>query len=262
MEQVIILKEKEQNISYINSQTAKNGYKEEKLVCQDLNNNPIIRNALSKTLGHDYDECEKIGGTGKSDIKSKNNVLKAQIKKCKKGQFQQLARHNLNHVIEHIPQLTEASQILKDLCEYPLLPNETHVDKSLKLKKLNSSNYTPEELDNFFKILNNNVEHILKYAFLGQDEENQPDYVITVQCTKDNKRVAITAFKIQDAINYLQTLRFKVSPRKTVIYLGEDGIISLQRKGGDSGKKSSNNIQIKIKPCELIDKIPHSKHKL
>ena len=262
MEQVIIPKEKEQNISYINSQTAKNGYLQEELVCQDLNNNPIIRNALSKTLGHDYDECEKIGGTGKSDIKSKNNVLKAQIKKCKKGQFQQLDRHNLNHVIEHIPQLTEASQILKDLCEYPLLPNQTHVDKSFKLKKLNSSNYTPEELNNFLEILNNNVGHILKYAFLGQDEENQPKYVIAVECTKDGERDTITAFKIQDAINHLQTLRFKVSPRKTGIYLGEDGIISLQRKGGDSGKKSSNNMQIKIKPCELINKIPHSKHKL
>jgi hypothetical protein len=243
------------------SEIAINGYIEEAKVCQDLNN-PIIKGALSETLGNDYDECYRCRDGGKSDIKSKNNILKAQIKKCKKGQFQQLDRHNLNHVFEHIPTIKPASQILKDLFEYPLLPNETHVDKSLKLKKLNSLNYTPEELDNFFKILNNNVEHILKYAFLGQNEENQPDYVITVQCTKDNQRVAITAFKIQDAINYLKTLRFKVSPRKTVIYLGEDGIISLQRKGGDKEKKSSNNMQIKIKPCELIDKIPHSKHKL
>ena len=33
-------------------------------------------------------------------------------------------------LIKNIPELEEVSQILKDLFEYPLLPNGTHVDKS------------------------------------------------------------------------------------------------------------------------------------
>lgn len=255
-------KMKAKSISQINSETAKNGYKEERLVCQDLNNNPIIKQALSSILGNDYNECEKIAGTGKSDIKSKNNILKAQIKKCCSGRFQQLDRHKVSQVIEHIPQLTEVSQILKDLFEKPLLPDQKHVDKSKDITKLCTSNYSQKTLDKFFTILNNNVEKIIKYAFLGPDEEDKPDYVIAVQYTKDNKRDTIIAFKIQDAINYLKTLKFIVSPWKTVIYLGKNGIISLQRKGGDSGKKSSNNMQIKIKVIELINNIPHSQHKL
>ena len=34
---------KDNKLSYINSQTAKNGYKEEQLVCNDLNNEKIIK---------------------------------------------------------------------------------------------------------------------------------------------------------------------------------------------------------------------------
>ena len=139
-------KMKEKSISLINSETAKNGYKEEFLVCQDLNNNPIIRQALSPILGNNYDKCEKIAGIGKSDIKSKNNILKAQIKKCCNGRFQQLDRHNVSQVIEHIPQLVEVSQILKDLFEYPLLPNGKYVDKSKSITKLCVSNYPQETL--------------------------------------------------------------------------------------------------------------------
>lgn len=249
------------SISQINSETAKNGYKEEVLVCKDLNN-PVIREALFSILGNYYDECFQIGGRGKTDIKSKNNILTAQVKKCKNGQFQQLDRHSIDHLIENMPGLIPASQILRDLIEYPLLPNQTHVDKSLPLKKLDLQNYTPEELNNFLAILNNNVEPILRYAFLGLDIKNQPEYGIAVKYDKNKKRESIKAFRIQDAINYLKTLTFTVSSQKTGIYLGEDGIISLQRKGGDSGRKSSNNMQIKIKPCELIDRIPHSEYKI
>ena len=105
----------------------------------------------------------------------------------------------------------------------------------------------------------------MEYGFLGQDKENQPDYLIAVICNKDDKRQSIIAFKIQDAINYLKTLKFKESTEKTAIYLGEDAFISIQRKGGDSEKISSNAvaIKLKLKPKNLskfINKIPHSKY--
>lgn len=44
-------------------------------------------------------------------------------------------------------------------------------------------------------------------------------------------------------------MNFKISPKKTRIILGNEkykDIISLQRKGGDTGKKTSNQLQFKI----------------
>lgn len=246
------------SISDINSETAKNGYKEEKLVCEDLNNKSI-KEAFKPMLGEDYDSCHTVTGK-KYDIKSQDNIIKGQVKKYKKGQFQQLDRHWASELINNIPELNNILPILKDLIEYPILPNGTHVDKSKSIKKLCNSNYSQETLDNFLNLLNKFKKQILEYAFLGTNLLEQPEYLFGVEYIK-NERKKIVVFKISEVIDYLQQLNFKISPRKTVIYLGDKGTISMQRKGGDSGKKSSNQLQFKIKLSNLFDNVNYLEYK-
>jgi len=264
----LLLKEKEKEIednkvkllSYTNSQTAKNGYKEEELVCKDLNNK-LIKEAFTPMLGDNYNECNRITGNHKCDIQSDNKILKGQVKKYKKGQFQQLDRHWISCLINNIPELNEVSQILKDLFEYPLLPDGTHVDKSKHIKKLCTSNYSQKILDNLLDLLNKFKRQILEYAFYGLSLEIQPEYLFGVEY-ENTKRNKIVVFKIEDVIKYLEKLNFKISLRKTAILLGDNSTISLQRKGGDTGKKSSNQLQIKIILSNLIDKVPMLEYKL
>ena len=74
-------------LSYTHSQTAKNGYKEEELVCKDLNNK-IIKEAFTPMLGDDYNECNRIAGNHKCDIQSDNKILKAdKSKNIKRDNF-------------------------------------------------------------------------------------------------------------------------------------------------------------------------------
>lgn len=240
-------------LSHKNSLTAKNGYKEEELVCNYLSIREIY-DLFLPIIGTDYDKCSRVIGNHKCDIQSNNKKLNAQVKKYKKGQFQQLDRHWINDFIKSIPELNEISQILKDLCEYPLLPSGTHIDKSKGIKKLCLSNYSEEILTNLLTILNKHKRLILNYAFLGTNLEMQPEYLFAVEYIND-KKTKIVLFKIKDIIDYLEQLDFKISPRKTVIMLGDKGIISLQRKGGDGGKKCSNQLQIKIIVSKLIDKV-------
>ena len=110
------------------------------MVCNDLNTS-LIKEAFITMLGSNYNECNRITGNHKCDIQSDNKILRGQVKKYKKGQFQQLDRHWISCLIKNIPELNEVSQILKDLLEYLLLPNETHVDKSKNIKKLCNSIY-------------------------------------------------------------------------------------------------------------------------
>jgi len=247
-------------LSYTNSQTAKNGYKEEELVCKDLNTS-LIKEAFTPMLGSNYNECNRITGNHKCDIQSDNKIMKGQVKKYKQGQFQQLDRHWVSELIKNVPELNDASQILKYLFEYPLLPNGTHVDKAKAIKKLCNSNYSQEILDNFLDLLNKFKKQILEFAFLGTNLEIQPEYLFGVEY-EDKKRSKIVVFKIREVISYLENLKFKISPRKTAILLGDKGTISLQRKGGDSGKKSSNQLQIKIILSNLIDKVSNLEYKL
>lgn len=256
------LTDKVKLLSYTNSQTAKNGYKEEELVCKDLNNNKLLKDAFTPMLGDNYNECNRITGNHKCDIQSDNKILKGQVKKYKKGQFQQLARHWVSCLIKNIPELSEVSQILKDLFEYPLLPNGTHVDKSKHIKKLsNISNYSQETLDNLLDLLNKFKRQILQFAFYGLNLEIQPQYLFGVEY-ENTKRNKIVVFKIEDVIKYLEKLNFKISPRKTAILLGDNSTISLQRKGGDTGKKSSNQLQIKFILSNLIGKVYMLAYKL
>ena len=250
---------KDNKLSYINSQTAKNGYKEEQLVCNNLNNE-TIKNVFVSMLGNNYDKCIVVAGNHKSDIQSENKILRGQVKKYKRGQFQQLDRHCVSTIIEIIPELNKDSQILKDLFEYPLLPNGTHVDKSKNIKKLCNSNYTQDTLDNLLNLLNKCKKRILEYAFYGSNLEIQPEYLFGVEY-ENSKRNKIVVFKIETVIKYLETLNFKISPRKTCILLGNDSTISLQRKGGDGGRKSSNQLQFKLILSNLIDNVPMLEYK-
>ena len=181
------------------------------------------------------------------------------MKKYKEGQFQQLDRHWIDDLIKNIPELNNASQILRELCEYPLLSGGTHIDKSMPLKKLCVSNYSQETLTNFLRLLNQHKRKILQYAFLGNNVEIQPEYLFGVEYNND-KREKIILFRITEIINYLETLDFKITKGKTVIVLGNDNILSLQRKGGDGGKKSSNQLQIKIIVSKLINKVNCLQH--
>jgi len=101
----------------------------------------------------------------------------------------------------------------------------------------------------------------LEYAFYGSNLELQPEYLFEVEY-ENVKRNKIVLFKIKDVIKYLEKLNFRISLRKTRILLGDDGAISLQRKGGDSGKKSSNQLQIKLILSNFIDKVFMLEYKL
>ena len=249
------------DISYTNSLTAKNGYKEEENVCKDLNDVVDIRKTFLPILGDEYDYCDRLGGSSKCDIQSNNKILKGQVKKYKKGQFQQLDRHNVDTFITSVPEISSLSYILKNLCEYPLLPDGQYVDKSVPIKKLNSSNYSEDILINMLHLMNEHKRNILHYAFYGTNNKNRPDYLFGVEYV-GNVRHKIVVFEIAEIIKYLETLEFKVSKGETVLVLGEESVFSMQRKGGDGGRKGSNQLQIKIIVSKLEDKVKCIKHVL
>ncbi len=256
-----VKKEEKKNISFINSNTAKNGYREEELVCNDLNNNNELKRLVVDFLEKDYQSFSRVNGNNKCDIQSFDSSIKIQVKKYKNGQFQQLDRHWINNIVQYIPDLIKVSLMLKNLCEYPILSDGIHIDKTVPVKKLCLSNYSNCMLDNFIDIFNKNKKEILNYAFLGTSQEMKPNYLCGVEyCDDDRKRIVL--FKIKDILSYLNTLDFKLAKSETVIILGDDSIISLQRKGGDGGKKSSNQLQIKIIVSKLLDKVANIQYTL
>ena len=198
--------------SCINLNTAKGGYNEEGWVARFLQDGVYVN--------HDK----------KSKVDIKNDNWNFQVKKSKKGQFQQVSRGTVDNLINDLPELEPIKDLLKERCE-------------------EKKEFKPELLDT----LNKNKRQIIEHALLGHGEK--PDILCVTEWGKrNNKREKITFYEMGDVIESLMQYDFKIRNSKTVIELGPS--FTFQRKGGDGGRQSANDIQFKIVPSLLEVKDP------
>lgn len=196
----------------VNLNTAKGGYNEEKWVANFLQDNVYVNQDR------------------KSKVDIKNGEWNFQVKKSKKGQFQQVSRGTVDNLINDLPELEPIKDLLKERCEY-------------------KKEFKPELLES----LNSHKRKIIEHALLGHGE--RPDILCVTEWGKNNnKREKITFFMMDEVIESLMQYDFKLRKSKTVIELGPS--FTFQRKGGDGGRQSANDIQFKIVPSLLEVKDP------
>lgn len=244
----------DQNKYIVASKTAKNGFKEEDLVVNDLNNISEIKLNFSTFLNKPLGCFSKNIGTSKTDIT--DGKINIQVKKHKINQFGQIDRHYLSYFFEKIPELENHKKLLEGMCQLPILDNGM-CDKTKEVIKLTSNNYQQEELDNLIKDLNKHKIKVINYAFLGYEEMYKPNILLGVEYDKEKNRIKMIFYKMQDVIKYLATQEFKIRKSGTVIQLGNT--FTMQRKGGDSGKKTANHLQFKLvfSKLKIANKLIH-----
>lgn len=236
--------------SFNGSSIAKGGYIEESLVCNDINCNAYnIRHILERISGHSIGICTRVQGHTKVDIHDTLH-FNAQIKKCKYKQFQQLGRYGVNTLVHNVPNLFIIEYILKGLCELPI--NDLgKVCRDIPRKSLSAQYYTLSELELLINTLEHNKRDLLQFMFYGDlDITRRPTYIIGVYYI-DATRVSIKIYNIQNMIDELMSYYFTITNSKNVISLGGNKI-TIQRKGGDNGRPSSNQIQFKITLSSFI----------
>jgi hypothetical protein len=248
------------------SLTAKNGFKEEEYIRDQLNNNINIREGFEKLLdiklekekekendNTDSDKAKVITGNKKTDIRINN--INIQHKKTKLKEFGQVDRHYVSYLIEKIPELKECETMLKKLCELPIDKETNLCDENSNVIKLDNTNYSTEELNKLINIIEANKEKIIKFAFLGYEEEYKPNVLSISLFDENDKRKKIIFWKMDDVIDYLVKCEnsVKIRDKKTVIEISKG--LTFQRKGGDGGKKAANQFQFKFVPSDLpLDK--------
>lgn len=196
----------------VNLNTAKGGYNEERWVANFLQDNVYVNQDR------------------KSKVDIKNDEWNFQVKKSKKGQFQQVSRGTVDNFINDLPELEPIKDLLKERCEY-------------------KKEFKPELLES----LNSHKKKIIEHALLGHGE--RPDILCVTEWGKNNnKREKITFFMMDEVIESLMQYDFKLRKSKTVIELGPS--FTFQRKGGDGGRQSANDIQFKLVPSLLDVKDP------
>jgi hypothetical protein len=233
------------------SQTAKGGYTAERNVVIKINEQ--YKQDIDDFIGYDCGIFSQKKGKTKTDIESKNDSgrkTNLQVKKGQVGQFGQADRHPVSYLITKIPQLSEISNILKGLCECNVVNGKCNKTRI----KIDNKSYTKPEIDNFIRLLNEHKEKIIRHALCGYDKNTEPSILCSVTHEKQTWK-KIVFYKMNDIIEYLLTQKFKIRKLSTVVELGSS--FTFQRKGGDNGKPSGNDLAFKL-VCSKLD-IPKEK---
>lgn len=232
-----------EELSRSRSESAKNGLKEEVKIATLLNESPRLRkevfafagkNDTNKPFTTDVKKGKSDYGSGLGPESTKETRLGLQNKKQGKKSFGQVHRQSVDRFVEQAGLDDAIKEGLTHLCK----------QKSLKNRKL--GNY--KKLDEFLTSLEAHKEKILRAIFLGLNNDYEPDLIcwsMPMPCGK--KRLSF--FRMDHIIAHCMKQEFKVRKSQTVIELGP--ALTLQKKGGDRGKSSANDVQFKIALSKL-----------
>lgn len=226
-------------VESLGSSTAKGGFEEEKYIAQLICENLDFNHALRIYFNLSDNEIAHIS-KGKCDYMMFG--ANVQHKKTKSGQSQQLDRHWVRDLINHVPNLKPIEPMLKNLCE-----KKGH-DKTRKL-----DHYLPSERDHLLKMLEENKKSVLEYIFLGIDPDTRPD-ILSYSIFEAKIRKLIVFIRMEHVLEHYMKGTLSIRASETVTDFGNG--LTFQRKGGDAGKESANQYQFKIVPTKL-SVIPH-----
>lgn len=125
-----------------------------------------------------------------------------------------------------------------------------------KKKKLLPENYSAKELNCLLKFLNRMQQALLSSAFAGQDNRPKANWLLLHQWTPPNwrlnigKKTSSSLVSMTKILTKLQGVEVTYSKRGTITF---GAGVTLQRKGGDNGKKSANDLQFKLRIKQLLE---------
>lgn len=252
------------------SETAKSGFHYETLLAEAISNTEtdLSRSVLLK-LGLVLSDIKNVKvevprSRYKTDLviaitlQDDSIVTKKLSIKKSQANFNQLDRRSSEKMKKEFSLTEDEFRLLKFFCG-DSKPPEYSESKTKSHKRMFITEFT--EIDQ--KVLLEMFEKIkiayITSAFKGNRPEHEPDYMVTISTKKGDNTLSLDMIhisKMEDAINtYLGDASVSIS-KKGSIKIGE---LTVQRKGGDGGKESANDIQVKVRPSLILEKKKISK---
>ncbi len=128
-------------------------------------------------------------------------------------------------------------------------------------KKLLPGNYSPKELNRLLEFLHENQRPLLASAFTGQDKKPKANWLLLHQWKFPNWRRNIARkdrsflISMQKILALFNEIEVTYTKRGTITF---GAGVTLQRKGGDKGKDSANDLQFKLRIKQLLDTLRNS----
>ena len=245
------------NLVQKGSQTAKNGFKNEQNICDKFNNWVHDNEARQWLLIMQYDinNIEYVKAVVLHGYKADVNVqvqvklksaidtenIQVKLVSNKKG-FNQVDKRWLSHY-------KEMWNIPEDI--YTLLQYYTGEIKPYKqnvrdARRMFIDEFTKKEQESLLNWFSNNKTLILSDIIKGRGKFSA-EWILVAQKIDNNARWVLVNINL--ALQHYSTGVVKISPRGS-IYIGN---VTMQRKGGDGGRKTANMLQFKLDPSQLFN---------
>lgn len=235
---------------------AKEGFKNEKDIINKFNNWKTDTDAQKwlEIMGYDLNNIEyvqaKILHGYKTDVQVEITIkliavvdtqnIQVKLVSNTRG-YNQIDKRWVDNYVEmwNIPPRTE--KLLKYFTG-ELKPYRDDVKDS---RRMFLNEFTVNEQESILKFFNENKTLILCDIIKGRGSLSA-EWMLVVQKTEEQRWILKP---INIVLNYYSNGEVKITPRGSL----KIGKVTMQRKGGDGGRKTANMLQFKINPVELFD---------
>ena len=240
------------------SKTAKGGFKNEKDVIGRFNNweKDEIAKEWLRAMNYSIEDIEsvkaiKITGHYKADIqvavriiiklKSQEDLQNIQVKLVGSGNFNQIDKRWTDKYVEMWKIPTDVVKILKLFTgEVKSIQRGLRDSRKVFFSEMNEGD--KNKVLDFFK---NNKILIVSDLLKGRGEFSADWFLVILKSATKSKWVLKS---INEAMNVFGSGDVKITKKGNLVI----GKISMQRKGGDSGRETAKMLQFKIKPLMLF----------
>ena len=241
----------------LGSQTAKNGFKNEKDICEKFMNweNDIEAQKWLTIMNYDLKEIEYVKAVVLHGYKADVNVqiqiklksavdtenIQVKLVSNAKG-FNQVDKRWLKSYNElwNIPNNVYTA-LQHFTGELPPYKNNTRDKRRMFLDEM-----TLEDRELILNWFSENKTLILSDIIKGRGQFSA-EWVLVAQKVNSNARWVLK--NINEALQHYSTGDVKMTPRGSI----KIGKVTVQRKGGDNGRETANMLQFKLDPTELFD---------
>lgn len=245
------------DLVYRGSQTAKNGFKNEKEVADKFNHWETDTEARQwlNIMNYNIDNIEFVKATVLSGYKADINVqvqiklknavdtenIQVKLVSNTKG-FNQIDKRWLSRYKEmwNIP---NDVFLLLQYFTGEVTPYKSNTKDS---RRMFLTEMTREEQDIIINWFKQNKTLILTDIIKGRGKFSA-EWVLVAQKTSSNSRWTLK--NINEVLQHYGEGSIGISPRGSILF----GRITIQRKGGDGGRKTANMLQFKLDPSSLFD---------
>lgn len=242
----------------LGSQTAKEGFKNEKEIVEKFNNwkNDSEARKWLSIMHYNLDEIEYVKAVVLNGYKADINVqIQIKLRKAVDTENIQVKlvsnRKGFNQVdkrwLKNYNEMWNIPEDIFKLLQYFTGEIKPYIKNTRENRRMFLDEFSVQEQEKLINWFEKNKIMILTDVIKGRGEFSA-EWVLVAQKVSNNARWVLK--NINDVLNhYYGNGKVEVSPKGSIKFCK----LTIQRKDGDNGRETANMLQFKLDPAELFD---------